>query len=261
MVMYRLYRRSGEGKHLRAAGGSAGRVTLEDGQQAVGNQVALRGVAELQSLRGAAAPAAGPLLSLLRRRNIGSGTCPGGARTAPTAEVRGRGFERRVLDTVVALHRTAATRPGRQRSPKYRQGGPPRRGQVAAPSPPPEEEGRALPCPARAASGRAPDSLPPPRAPRRPLPPPSRDLPNGRCQPRHAGRRPRLLPRGSVRCPPRSEVGRRSAVRLGGMEVRDGEPEKGLVSALHRDRALQSALKHSWEKWKRCFSRYGTFQH
>lgn len=133
----------------RAAGGSAGRVTLKDGQQAVGDQVALRGVAVLQSLRGAAAPAAGPLLSLLHRRGIGSGTCAGGARTAPTAEVRGRGLESRVLDTVAALHRTAATRPGRQDSPKYREGGPPRRGQVAAPSPPPEAEGRALPCPGR----------------------------------------------------------------------------------------------------------------
>lgn len=38
------------------------------------------------------------------------------------------------------------------------------------------------------------------------------------------------------------EAGRSSAAGLGGMEVTDGDPEKGLVSALHRDGALQSVL-------------------
>jgi len=80
------------------------RVTLEDSQEAVGSQVALGVVAELQSLRGAAAPPAGPLLSLRRERS-GVAILPGGARPALPAGAGAGWLKHRVLDTAT-LHST-----------------------------------------------------------------------------------------------------------------------------------------------------------
>lgn len=75
-----------------------GQVTLEDSQEAVGRQVALRVVAELQSLRGAPAPPAGPLLNLRD-----TGICPGDARLTLAADVGAGWLKHRVLDTIT-LH-------------------------------------------------------------------------------------------------------------------------------------------------------------
>lgn len=113
-----------------------GQVTLEDSQEAVGSQVALRIVAELQSLRCAAAPPAGPLLSLRD-----AGICPGRARLALAAEVGAGWLKHRVLDAVTlhsatkTLPSTACKRRQEQRSSKYPRTGRPRRGQLAALSP------------------------------------------------------------------------------------------------------------------------------
>lgn len=111
------------------AQGSQPAVTLEDGQHAVGSQVALGVVAELQSLGGAPAPAARTLLGRLRHasgrgggRGFSSGIGTSTARVSLAAEVGAGGLKGRVL-YAVSLHAGTGCEQRRGATPSLKTGG------------------------------------------------------------------------------------------------------------------------------------------
>lgn len=133
------------------AQGSKPAVTLEDGQQAVGSQVALGVVAELQSLGGAPAPTARTLLGRLRHasgRGWGWGWCRGfsisisTARVSLAAEVGAGGLKGRVL-YAVSLHTGTGCEQRRGATLSLNTGGEGRKEGGAAPglAPAPQETG------------------------------------------------------------------------------------------------------------------------